>query len=187
MELATARLRLREFTDADWPAVLAYQADPRYLRLYAWTDRSEAEVRAFVGRFVAQAAEQPRHRFQLAVVRPETGQLIGNAGIRRDPQRPWEAELGYELAPDHWGRGYATEAAGALLAFAFGALRLHRVVAHCVADNAASARVLAKLGFQLEGRLRDHAYYKGRWWDELCYGLLEAEWKVNNGHRLAPS
>jgi RimJ/RimL family protein N-acetyltransferase len=178
VELATARLRLRDFTDDDWPAVLAYQSDPRYLRYYAWTGRTEPEVRAFVGRFVAQQAEQPRQRFQLAVVLPGAGRLIGNAGVRRDPERPWEAELGYELAPDFWGRGYATEMAGALLAFAFGELHVHRLAAHCVADNTASARVLEKLGFRLEGRLRDQDWYKGRWWDLLCYGLLEAEWEA---------
>lgn len=177
MELTTARLRLREFTEADWPAVLGYQSDPRYLRLYAWTGRTEAEVRAFVGRFVAQQAEQPRRRFQLAITLPEAGRLIGNAGLRQDPERPWEAELGYELQPECWGRGYAAEAAAALLAFGFEALGLHRVAARCVADNTASARVLAKLGFRREGRLRDQDYYKDRWWDELCFGLLEPEWR----------
>lgn len=177
MQLTTPRLRLREFTEADWPAVLAYQADPRYLRYYAWTGRTEAEVRAFVARFVAQQAEQPRRRFQLAVTLAAGGPLIGNAGVRQDPARPWEAELGYELAPDQWGRGLATEAAGALLQFAFTELAVRRVAANCVADNTGSARVLTKLGFTLEGRRRDHAFYKDRWWDELQFGLPVEAWR----------
>ena len=53
LPLSTPRLLLRDFTAGDWPAVLAYQRDPRYLRLYEWTERSEADVRDFVNMFTA--------------------------------------------------------------------------------------------------------------------------------------
>ena len=82
MELHTDRLILREFVAGDWPAVLAYQRDPRYLRLYEWEDRAEEDVRAFVNRFVEQQAPRPRTRYQLAITRRDDGRLIGNAGIR---------------------------------------------------------------------------------------------------------
>lgn len=55
----------------------------------------------------------------------------------------------------------------------------HRVSSWCIAENAASARVLERVGLQLEGRLRENGYFKGRWWDTLIYGLLEAEWKAS--------
>ena len=79
MELLTERLVLREFVADDWAAVLAYQRDARYLRLYEWTERSAEDVRAFVGLFVAQQQEQPRARFQLAVTLRD--------GDRRDGDR----------------------------------------------------------------------------------------------------
>ena len=176
MLIATARLVLREFVADDWSDVLAYQRDPRYLRFYAWTDRTEAEVRDFVQMFLDQQAEQPRRKFQLAITLPESGRLIGNCGIRRKPENDWEADIGYELAPEHWGQGYATEAAMAIVDFGFRELELHRVSSWCIADNAASARVLERLGLRLEGRLRENEYFKGRWWDTLLYGLLESEW-----------
>lgn len=70
----------------------------------------------------------------------------------------------------------------AILAFGFTDLTLHRIWASCVADNAASARVLTKLGLRREAHLREVAHYKGRWWDEQIYAILEDEWQA-----LSPS
>ena len=176
MELHTDRLLLREFVSADWPAVLAYQRDPRYLQFYEWTDRTAGDAQRFVQMFIEQQEEQPRRKFQLAVVLKATGQLIGNCGIRNASASAHEADIGYELSPDHWGHGYATEAARAVVQFGFAELKVHRIGAWCIADNVASVRVLEKLGLKLEGRLRDKEYFKGRWWDTLMYGLLENEW-----------
>ena len=195
MRITTERLLLGEFVATDWPAVLAYQRDPRYLRLYPWTGRTEADVRDFVQVFVDQQGKQPRRRFQLAITlgamgairqrwRPpvdqeKAGPVIGSCGIRRKPESGWEADIGYELAPEHWGRGYATEVALAMVDFGFRELGLHRISSRCIADNAASARVLEKVGLRLEGRLRENEYFKGRWWDTLLYGLLESEWRAS--------
>ena len=172
MFLETPRLLLRDFTAGDWPAVLAYQRDPRYLRLYEWADRTPAEVQAFVQMFIDQQHAEPRTRFQFAVTLRQTGELLGNCGIRRDSPVSHEAEIGYEIAPDQWGRGYASEAVAATVRFGFETLRVHRITAWLVADNVASARVLEKNGFQLEGRLRDKEAYKGRYWDVLMYARL---------------
>ena len=177
MSINTDRLVLRETVADDWPAVLAYQRDPRYLRFYPWTDRTEAEVRDFVQMFVDQQTERPRRRFQFAIISPGGGRVIGNCGIRRKPENDWEADIGYELAPEYWGRGYATEAALAIVNFGFRELGLYRISSWCIADNAASARVLEKVGLRLEGRLRGNEYFKERWWDTLLFGLLESEWR----------
>jgi RimJ/RimL family protein N-acetyltransferase len=173
MELVTERLILREFVAGDWPAVLAYQLDPRYLRLYEWTGRTEADARRFVNMFIEQQKQRPRTRFQLAVTLKNGGRLIGNVGIRQGSGGAHEAEIGYELAPDEWGRGYATEAAQAIVRFGFEELGLHRISAWTVAENVASARVLEKVGMTLEGRLRDKERYKGRYWDVLMYAMVK--------------
>jgi RimJ/RimL family protein N-acetyltransferase len=180
MFLSTERLLLRDFVEDDWPALLGYQNDPRYLRFYAWTRRTPEEVQGFVARFIAQQAREPRLKFQLAITLPATGQLIGNAGIRIKTAGGHEADIGYELDPQHWGRGFAGEAACALVQFGFGDLRLHRISAHCLAENIASARVLEKLGMRLEGRLRDSEHFKGRYWDTLHYAILDHEWQGQN-------
>jgi [ribosomal protein S5]-alanine N-acetyltransferase len=176
MELHTPRLLLREFVTADWPAVLAYQRDPRYLQYYEWTDRTPGDAQRFVQMFLDQQEERPRRKFQLAVVLKETGQLIGNCGIRKASVEAHEADIGYELSPEHWGHGYATEAARAIVQCGFDELKAHRIWAWCIAANVASAGVLERLGMKLEGRLRDKEHFKGRWWDVLVYSILEDEW-----------
>ena len=176
LRFTTERLVLREFVEADWAAVLSYQRDARYLRYYPWTDRTPDDARAFVGMFLGWQGEQPRRRFQLAITLRGDGSLIGNCGLRRKPGNDWEADLGYELAPECWGRGYATEAAGALVNLGFRELALDRISSWCIAENTPSARVLERLGFREEGRLRRNEYFKGRWWDTLLYALLRDEW-----------
>ncbi len=190
MQLTTDRLILREFVEADWPAVLAYQRDRRYLRYTHWIDRSPQDVKQFVQMFLSQQFALPRTKFQLAVTLKDTQRLIGNCGIRLASASPaqravydvsesvdaLEADIGYELAPDHWRRGYATEAAQVIVKFGFTELKLHRISAWCIADNTASAHVLEKVGMWLEGRLRENEYFKDRWWDTLLYAILKNEW-----------
>ena len=180
MELITERLLLREFELSDWPDVLAYQSDPRYLRYYEWADRTPEAVQAFVQKFLAQEKEQPRLKFQLAMILKSNGQLIGNCGIRLESADAHKGDIGYELSPEHWGHGYATEAARAIVTFGFTQLGLHRISASCIAENVGSAHVLQKLGMQLEGRLRENEYFKERWWDTLLFGILEHEWESHH-------
>jgi RimJ/RimL family protein N-acetyltransferase len=177
VQITTERLIIREFRDDDWPAVLAYQSDPLYLRYYEWTDRSPEAVREFVQMFLDHQQAQPRIKFQLAVTLKENNQLIGNCGIRMETAGATEADIGFELAPQHWSKGFATEAARAIVAFGFTELGVHRIWAHAVADNVGSAKVLEKVGMQREGRLREKEYYKGRWWDTLLFAILEHEWR----------
>lgn len=178
MILTTERLRLRDFVESDWEAVLAYQQDPLYLRYNEWTSRTETEVRDFVQMFLNQQMQEPRIKFQFAVTLKSTGQLIGNCGVRRVSPEARQADMGYELDPQFWGNGYATEAARAVLGFGFSHMNVRRVSAWCLAENIASARVLEKLGMKLRKRTRDHQYFKGRWWDSLAYAIRFEEWQL---------
>lgn len=179
MQLTTERLILREYTLDDVPAVLAYQRQDSHIRYYPWTERTRGDVREFVKMLIDWRKEEPRRRFQFAVTLPDSGELIGSAGIRRKPDNDFEADIGYEIAEEHWGHGYATEAARALLDFGFNKLKLHRISASLVADNTPSARVLERLGMTLEGRSRHIARFKDRWWDGLTYAILEDEWRAS--------
>jgi RimJ/RimL family protein N-acetyltransferase len=181
MELATGRLILREFTDNDWPDVLAYQTDPLYLRYYEWTERTPEAVQEFVQVFLAQQQERPRTKYQLAVTLRSAQQLIGTCGIRMASADAHEGDIGYELSPKHWGQGHATEAAQAIVRFGFTELGLHRIWSWCIADNVGSARVLERLGMRREGRLRDKEHFKGRWWDMLLFAILDHEWRSQQG------
>jgi ribosomal-protein-alanine N-acetyltransferase len=130
--------------------------------------------------------EPSRIKFQLAVTLQSSHRLIGNCGIRLEAPDAHEGGIGYELDPDHWGQGYATEAARAIVRFGFTELGLHRIWSWCIADNLGSARVLEKVGMRLEGRQRDKERFKGRWWDTLLYAILEDEWRAQETDRLHP-
>lgn len=181
MIIETPRLRLREFVEEDWPAVLAYQSDPRYLTYYAWTGRSEADVRAFVSQFVAWQAADPRLKFQLAVTLRDGGELIGNCGVRLARAGARTGDVGYEIAPVHWGRGYATEAARAIVGFGFEALGLQRIEGQSVSGNAASRRVMEKLGMRCEARPWQAQWIKGHWWHTVVCGVSVDEWRRGMG------
>lgn len=86
------------------------------------------------------------------------------------------ASLGYCLHQAAWGRGYATEAARALLQWAFDTLEVNRIQSEADSRNVASARVLEKLGFELEGTLREDCIVNGDVSDSWVYGLLRRDW-----------
>jgi RimJ/RimL family protein N-acetyltransferase len=102
--------------------------------------------------------------------------VIGDVSLTVGEHR--QGEIGFILHPDHQGRGYATEAAEALLALAFEHYRLHRVAGRLEARNAASARVLEKLGMRREAHLIENEWVKGEWQSELVYALLAREWRA---------
>ena len=87
------------------------------------------------------------------------------------------AELGYWIGVPFWGKGYATEAASAVVAFGFDTLRLHRIYAHHFSGNTASQRVLEKIGMHHEGRFRQHIQKWDQFIDIENYGMLEEEFR----------
>lgn len=130
-----------------------------------------------MGRFVSQQREQPRTKFQFAIVLPAGGHIIGTCGLRINDPALREGNIGYELDSRYWGQGYATEAACEMLRVGFEEHNLHRIWAGCVAENVGSARVLEKIGMQREGHFREKEFFKARWWDSLLYGIIDHEWQ----------
>jgi [ribosomal protein S5]-alanine N-acetyltransferase len=104
MILATDRLLLREFLTQDWHAVLAYQADPRFLRSAPWAHHLQEGVERLVQDFIGWQHAQPRCKYQLAIVLLTTHLVIGTCGIRMATAHAQEAELAYEFHPDYWDR-----------------------------------------------------------------------------------
>lgn len=176
MILETERLLLRDFTIADVPDIEVYQTDPRYLRFYHWTTRSPGEIQQFVQMFLDWQQQKPRTKYQLVIVLKAQKRVIGNCGVRCQVSGDDQGEIGYEINPNYWGKGYATEAANGIIRFGFETLNLHRIWATCIAENTASARVLEKVGMRQEGHFVEKEWMKGRWWDVLQFALLRREW-----------
>ncbi|NSW54188.1 MAG: GNAT family N-acetyltransferase [Anaerolineae bacterium] len=174
--IETARLCLRDYTPADLPAMLTLQTAPQ-TRYYDTETLTEAQVGQFLQRVIDEAAAEPRTHYHLAVCpreAPQTAFGLVKLVLNYAPVGEWE--VGWALLPAYWGQGYALEAARAMLDLAFGPCRAHRVVAFSHAANAASIRVMERLGMQHEGTLRETRRWQNQWADEVVYGLLEREW-----------
>ncbi len=175
--LETARLRLREFTPEDAAAVLRIMARPevtRYFGCLPMTTIEQARERVDGIRRDFQA----RAGVRWALTSRDTGEFLGSAGFWRLLPEHARAEVGYELAPEWWGRGVMTEALAAMLEFGFGQLRLHSVEAQIHPANAASRRVLEKLGFVQEGYFRENVRdpVEGCFVDTAVFSLLARDW-----------
>jgi ribosomal-protein-alanine N-acetyltransferase len=177
-QISTGRLRLTQISSSDGAALFAMFANPdvvRYYDLAPLTDLLQAEK--LIELFAS------RHRSGLgirwAIRLGQSEELIGTCGFNSWSDKMRNATIGYDLHPAHWRRGYATEAVAAAISAAFsGRLPcglLHRIQADVIPGNAASEKLLLKLGFREEGVRRESAYLHGAFHDMKCFGLLKPE------------
>lgn len=175
MELYPPRLILREFRESDFDALWEYQGRPE-THIYEKAVPSQESVRQYIHEAEAWAQEQPRTHYRFAVtIRPDD-RVMGHIQLTLIDSDIKEWEIGWTIHYDHWGKGYATEAAREVLNFAFCELRVHRVLALCNAHNTASARVMEKIGMKREGILQGTRWWHDDWCDEYVYGILERTW-----------
>ncbi|MCG3179847.1 MAG: putative ribosomal N-acetyltransferase YdaF [Phycisphaerae bacterium] len=172
--LRTARLVLRPFTMEDGPRVRELAGDQRIAEttLHIPHPYPDGAAEEWIAKH--QEAFDAGRMAVFAVTLSETGELIGSIGLEIRRQHN-HAEMGYWIGADYWGRGYCTEAARAVVDYAFDELGLVRVHAHYLARNPASGRVMQKLGMRHEGTLRSHVLKNGRYEDCEVYGLLREE------------
>ncbi|GAB3867689.1 GNAT family protein [Nocardioides maradonensis] len=178
--LLTERLLLRPVDRArDAEAMLSYRSLPeicRYIPPLPATAESIATMLADPERTRSTLTEAGQHLL-LAVVRRDTGELIGDVILFWRSAEHRSGEIGYVLHPDQHGQGFATEASRALLALAFEGLDLHRVVARIDQRNPASDAVLRKLGMRQEAVLVENEWFKGEWTTEVDFAILQSEWR----------
>jgi RimJ/RimL family protein N-acetyltransferase len=167
---------LREFRTGDVDDAFRVVGDERVTKFLSFDSRSYKQAAAMISAAVARTSDNPRSEYYLAVATPDKDRLVGF--IRLALGGVAAAKLGYAVAADHWGKGYATEAVQIMLKFAFERLELHRVTAAIGPDNDASLAVVRKIGFLAEGRLRDHVFTNGAWRDSLLYSLLSDDFLV---------
>ncbi len=178
--LHTARLLLRPFETADAEAIYALQSNARVLRYWdspPWTERSRADT--FIE--ACRTMEEDGSGARLAIQTSADGAFVGWCAMFQWNPVYRSLGIGYCLDEPAWGKGYATEAVRAMLAWAYGTLDLNRVDAELDTRNLASARVLEKLGFQREGLRREDCIVLGEVSDSWIYGLLRRDWEARRG------
>ncbi|HRI68159.1 MAG TPA: GNAT family protein, partial [Polyangium sp.] len=170
--LETPRLVLREILPSDIDTIRRNSSDPDVLR--------------YLGRDAELSLEAAGQRLQIIFdsIRDHSGirwgmclhddpKLMGTVGFWKWSKAHYYAEIGYEMSPEYWNKGYMTEAIRAALRFGFEHMDLHRVEANIDPDNVGSRRVVEKLGFTHEATLRQNWFYAGRFTDSIIYGLLK--------------
>lgn len=191
--LQSSSLRLRPLGLADAARVCALAGDPRIAAttmLVPHPYREEHAV-AFIEATTRDAAAEPPVGFVWGVESQDTpategtrtssvlpdgaGGLVGVIGLVFSwPHQ--RAEMGYWIGVPYWGRGHATQAARAVIAWGFGQAGLNRIDAHHMAHNPASGRVLQNAGMTREGTVREHVKKDGRFVDGVIYSVLRREW-----------
>ncbi|OPA74598.1 GNAT family N-acetyltransferase [Paenibacillus selenitireducens] len=175
MQLETERLVLRDFTREDWISVHAYSSNKQVTQYMLWGPNSEEDTKAYIEQMIRSQQEIPRQSYELAVTLKGSGELIGGCGLVLHRSN---GEVGYCFHPDAWGKGYATEAAQALVTFGFQGQELHRIYATCRPDNVGSANVMRKMGMKQEGHLREHRWAKEKYHDSYLFSILRQEYQA---------
>lgn len=171
--LSTNRLALRHFTPRDGAGLYSYLSDPAVVRFepYAPMPREACDA-------AAQSFCESEDFWAICL---EDGTLIGQVYLAEGDRQTWE--LGYVFHAAYHRQGYATEACRALLAWAYGPKKAHRVYAQCNPANTASWRLLERLGMRREAHHIQDMYFdkntrdRPLWQDTYVYAMLAAEWK----------
>lgn len=169
MKLIAERLYLRDFVPADTPAVHEYASSLEVVRHQEWGPNTLEQTMEFVAASIEQSAVADGTFLQLAAVLND-GTLIGAYRATFSEDR-LEAEIGYSLGPRFSGQGFATEAALTLIGYLKSDTPVRTVFATCRPENAASIRVLEKLGMKQVDCYKRNVLIRGEWRDTLVFSV----------------
>ncbi len=172
--LTTARLRLRRSRPEDAERISRYRSDPDVHRFQGWERIDPEGIRAEIEEMARRRPGDPGW-VQLSVEELDGGELVGDVGFSPAAGEPGVVKLGYTVAPEHQGRGYATEAVRALVRYVFETLGAEVVRVYADADNVASHRVAEKAGLRLVERFR--AQDGGDTWFGVRYELRRTDYR----------
>lgn len=171
-EIGTERLRLRETTPRDVPAIFACYRDAEVMRYYdsdVFVDEQQA-ARVVTSR---QTRFQEKRGIRWTIATKSDNLAIGSIGLHAMVPYFFKTEIGYDLMRNYWNQGIMTEALTAVLNFCFHQVGFNRIEALVMPGNSASLHLLAKLGFENEGLLREYGYWKGAFHDLYMLSLLK--------------
>jgi [ribosomal protein S5]-alanine N-acetyltransferase len=176
--LKTARLILRPTRTNDIDAIFRYASNPNVTRFTTWeAHRDRNDTVRFVAEYVAARYRDQMPDPLLISLREDESHVVGAIGAFWATRANHCMEFGYWLAEPFWGRGFATEAARALVGHLFAAYEVERVQAHYIEGNDGSGRVMEKVGLTREGILRRALLHRGHFRDIHIYSILRGEWE----------
>jgi RimJ/RimL family protein N-acetyltransferase len=173
--IRTERLTIRPMTPADLDYIYAYQSDQENHRYLDNDARTREETIAAIARYAAATRLAADADFIQPAVELD-GRVIGQVPLTIVSVENLGAEIGWVFHPGYHGKGYAFEAASAMLELAFGELGMHRVRAELDPENAASIRLCKRLGMREEALFVKDVKIRGEWADSGFYAILDEEW-----------
>ena len=181
LPIETERLIIRRFVTEDLDDEMEYMSDPEVARYEYWEPytREDAEREADALSEVEPGTEGGW--LELAVELKSVRKVIGNIAIKVLSRQHRFGETGWTLNRGYQGRGFATEAARAILDFGFDELDLYWVIAFCDVRNAPSYRLMARLGMRRLSEFQRNKFAKGKWLDEVVYSITVDEWREGGG------
>ncbi|WP_025026935.1 GNAT family N-acetyltransferase [Caldalkalibacillus mannanilyticus] len=178
MYIETERLCIRQFVEEDWKDVLHYTSDPMVMKYIPEGVFSVENAKEFVRKNKGEQSEK------FPVVVREENILIGHMVFHRYFGEH-TYEIGWVFDQNHHNKGYASEAAKAVLQYGFEEKKLHRIIATCQPENVPSYRVMEKIGMRREGFFKKCIPMGNEWWDEYYYAILKEEWDVQKGLQIS--
>lgn len=176
--LETNRLLLRRIKVDDYDDWLAVWHSPGVLDYLIDFDGLPGDEVASAIVAWAERIIRERSGIRWAITLKPNDRMIGSCGFHLYARRDRRVEIGYELHSDYWRRGIMSEATEAVVQFCFDRLDAYRVEADVVEGNVASAALLKKLGFTLEGNWRDRVFKRGAYHSLWQFGLLAPEYRA---------
>ncbi|MFF2089660.1 GNAT family N-acetyltransferase [Paenibacillus sp. NPDC058174] len=178
--LETDRLLLRQLTLDDADALFRYFSlaeVTRYYDLESFTEQSQAV--ALIETW--NSSYELGLGIRWGITLKDTSEMVGTMGYHSWQKEHFKSEIGYELSPSHWRKGYMSEAIAAILPYGFEIMGLNRIEAMIDPANDDSRRLLEKAGLAEEGLLRDYYLEKGQFVDAVIFSLLKREYTAKNG------
>lgn len=176
LPIHTERLLLRPVEPGDAEAMHSYKSRADVCRYIPHEPLSREGVEEWIATRARPDLTDEGQALPLAVIERESGAMIGDVVLFWRSRLHGRGEIGYVIAPEWSGRGYASEAALALLGYGFDVIGFHRITAVIDARNDASARLLHRIGMRCEARHVQDDWFKGEWTDTCIYAMLAAEW-----------
>ncbi|NIG55011.1 GNAT family N-acetyltransferase [Chitinophaga sp. Cy-1792] len=176
LDIQTDRLVIRDFLKDDWPSLHGLYMLPETVRYNpSGYPESELFTKHLVDTWLHQPFDTNRTAYTAAIINKYDQHFVGIISLDLADAKYARAEIWYKLLPADWGKGYATEAMRAMLAFGFRELKLHRIECGCSIHNIASYKVMEKVGMQREGVKRSVLPLADGWHDAYMYGILAEE------------
>lgn len=177
MQIVTDRLCIREITEEDYDFFAELEINESCLKYKSDIIPTKDWIYEKFNETLGDINKVPRVRYRLIISKLSTNEPVGRILFWRLDDSIKEWEIGWDVHPKFWGNGYASEAAMALLKFAFNESGVHRVQALCNDQNSSSEKVMIKIGMKKEGTRREVRLLNNCWYGSHIYSLLESEFE----------